>query len=79
MKLTNLFFSGRFQMTGYVLEKYFIKGEGNYVIPYLLMIPAEPGPRGLIYLNPSGKAAEASEGKEMECLSDMDLQFWLLI
>jgi hypothetical protein len=59
-------FSGRFQKEGYVIEKYFVKGEGNYVIPYLLMIPSEPSGRGLIYLHPSGKSAEASPGGEME-------------
>ena len=35
-------FTGRFQKEGYVVEKYFVKGEGNYVIPYLLMIPDKP-------------------------------------
>ena len=59
-------FSGRYQKEGYVIEKYFVKGEGNYIIPYLLMIPSDPGTRALIYLHPSGKAAEASEGGEME-------------
>jgi hypothetical protein len=59
-------FTGRYQKEGYVIEKYFVKGEGNYVIPYLLMIPSSPGKRALIYLNPSGKSAEASEGGEME-------------
>jgi hypothetical protein len=59
-------FSGRFQKEGYVLEKYLLKGEGNYIIPYLLMIPSDAGTRALIYLHPSGKSAEASEGGEME-------------
>jgi hypothetical protein len=59
-------FSGRYRKDGYVIEKYFIKGEGNYIIPYLLMIPAEPGEKALIYLHPSGKLAEASSGGEME-------------
>jgi hypothetical protein len=59
-------FTGRYQKNGYVIEKYFIKGEGNYVIPYLLMIPSSPGSRALIYLHPSGKSAAASEGGEME-------------
>ncbi len=59
-------FSGRFQREGYVIEKYFVKGEGNYVIPYLLMIPAKPTNKALIYLHPSGKAVESSVGGEME-------------
>lgn len=60
-------FTGRFQRQGYVIEKYFLPGEGDYVIPFLLMIPnenrkAEP----IVYLHPRGKAAEASPGGEME-------------
>lgn len=59
-------FSGRFQKEGYIIEKYFIKGEGNYVIPYLLMVPAGRSTRAVLYLHPSGKSAEAGEGGEME-------------
>lgn len=59
-------FTGRLQATGYVIEKYFVKGEGDYVIPYLLMIPDKPNHKSLIYLHPSGKEAEASENGEME-------------
>ncbi len=59
-------FAGRFQRENYVVEKYFVKGEGNYVIPYLLMIPDRPNSKALIYLHPSGKSAEASEGGEIE-------------
>jgi hypothetical protein len=59
-------FSGRYKKDGYVIEKYFIKGEGNYVLPYLLMIPARSRGTAVIYLHPSGKSTEASEGGEME-------------
>ncbi len=59
-------FTGRFQMEGYVVEKYFVKGEGNYVIPYLLMRPDRPSHKALIYLDPSSKSAKASPGEEME-------------
>jgi hypothetical protein len=59
-------FSGRFQREGYVIEKYFLKGEGNYVIPYLLMIPAKSNNKALIYLHPSGKSVEAFVGGELE-------------
>ena len=53
-------FTGRFQKDGYVIEKYFVKGEGDYVIPYLLMKPDKPNNKALIYLHPAGKSAEAS-------------------
>lgn len=59
-------FTGRFQRDGYVIEKYFVKGEGDYVIPYLLMIPDKPNNKALIYLHPSGKSAEAMPSGEME-------------
>ncbi len=59
-------FTGRIQRVGYVLEKYFLKGEGDYVIPYLLMKPDKPNNKALIYLHPSGKSVEVSAGGEME-------------
>ena len=59
-------FTGRFQKEGYVVEKYFVKGEGNYVIPYLLMIPDKPNNKSLIYLHASDKSADASEGGDIE-------------
>ncbi len=59
-------FTGRIQRDGYVIEKYFVKGEGDYIIPYLLMIPEKPNDKSLLYLHPSGKSAEAAEAGEME-------------
>jgi dienelactone hydrolase len=59
-------FTGRFQRNGYVIEKYFVKGEGDYVIPYLLIVPDKPNNKALIYLHSSGKAAEAMQGGEIE-------------
>ncbi|RXF70113.1 alpha/beta hydrolase family protein [Arcticibacter tournemirensis] len=61
-------FTGRIQRKGYTIEKYFVKGEGTYVIPYLLMKPENPGPRAIIYLNPRGKSHDANEGGDMEWL-----------
>lgn len=58
--------TGRIQNKDFVVEKYFIKGEGNYVIPYLLFIPVNSNGKAVIYLHPSGKSAEASEGREIE-------------
>ncbi|HRO44795.1 acetylxylan esterase [Agriterribacter sp.] len=59
-------FTGRFQRDGYVIEKYFLQGEGNYIIPYLLLKPDKLNHKALLYLHPSGKQAEAAEGGEME-------------
>jgi hypothetical protein len=59
-------FTGRVQRDGYRIDKYFIKGEGQYVIPYLLMIPDDADPRSLIWLHPSGKPIDASSGGQAE-------------
>ena len=59
-------FTGSVQRNGYVIEKYYIKGEGNYPIPYLLLIPETSNNKALIYIHPSGKNVEASVGGEME-------------
>jgi hypothetical protein len=59
-------FTGRIKREGYSIEKYFMKGEENYVIPYLLMIPDKSNNKAIVYLHPSGKAVEATPGGEME-------------
>jgi hypothetical protein len=51
---------------GYRIEKYFVSGEGEYVIPYLMFIPDIPGSGSLIYLHPEGKSADASPGGQVE-------------
>ena len=59
-------FTGRIKREGYSIEKYFIKGEGDYVIPYLLFKPNTLSGRAMIYLHPDGKGAEAQAGGEVE-------------
>jgi len=59
-------FTGRFQKENYVIEKYFVKGEGNYVIPYLLFKPEKRNHKAVIYLHPEGKSAGADPGGEIE-------------
>ncbi|GAA4441786.1 alpha/beta hydrolase family protein [Ravibacter arvi] len=53
-------FTGRIHRSDYVIERYFLKGEGDYPIPYLLFVPAKPSGKTIIYLHPGGKAQEAS-------------------
>ena len=65
-KTNNPVFTGRFQKEGYVIEKYFVKGEGDYIIPYLLMKPNRSNRKAIICLHPLGKSAEAGTGGEME-------------
>lgn len=59
-------FAGRIQREGYAIEKYFIKGEGDYVIPYLVFKPTQTNQKALLYLNPSGKDEDATVGGEIE-------------
>jgi hypothetical protein len=64
-------FTGRFQRKDYAIEKYFLQGEGNYVIPYLLLIPSKSNSKAIIYLHPSGKSVESKIGGEMEWFASM--------
>ena len=59
-------FTGRIIREGYVVEKYFVRGEGDYVIPYLLFRPERNSGVYLVYLHPDGKKAESSPGGEIE-------------
>jgi hypothetical protein len=59
-------FAGRIQREGYVIEKYLVKGEGSYMIPYLLFRPETSNKKALIYLNSSGKSAAAEVGGPVE-------------
>lgn len=52
-------FTGRIARDGYSIEKFFVRGSGKYIIPYLVFRPENPIGRGLIYLHPRGKAAGA--------------------
>lgn len=59
-------FTGRIFRDYYNIEKYFIKGEGDYVIPYLLFRPVVWNDRGVFYLNPDGKSAGAGPDGDIE-------------
>ncbi len=57
-------FAGRVQNEGYAIEKYFVKGEGKYVVPYLLLVPGNPNNKAVVYLHPNGKAGAMEENNE---------------
>ena len=61
--------SGSATREGYVVERYFIKGEGDYPVPYILVVPSRTNGKGILYLHPSGKAAEGQKGGEIEWLA----------
>lgn len=61
--------TGRYQRDGYLIEQYFVEGEGGYPVPYLLFRPDDVGAHpAAIYLHPEGKAAHADPGGQIESL-----------
>ncbi|WP_352423261.1 prolyl oligopeptidase family serine peptidase [Proteiniphilum sp.] len=58
--------TGAIRGDGYTVEKYFVKGEGDYPIPYLLVVPEVPNNKAVLYIHPSGKAAQAGKDGEIE-------------
>ncbi len=56
-------FVGVIPKKGFQIEKYYIKGEGDYVIPYLLFIPSKANGKAVLYFSPKGKTklAESEE------------------
>ncbi len=54
-------FVGSYKNEEYVIEKYFISGETNSPIPFLLFIPNKVTASPIVYLNPKGKSAELDE------------------
>jgi dienelactone hydrolase len=58
--------TGAVKHDGYIIEKYFIKGEGNYPVPYLLALPDNPNNKAILYIHQAGKAAVATKDGELE-------------
>ncbi len=63
---TDPFINGRYRRDGYHIEKLALKGEGDYIIPFLLFIPHDDKVRHdcIIYLHPDGKDSDAKPGKK---------------
>lgn len=61
-------FTGRLNRDGYTIEKYFLQGEGDYVIPYLMFSPEQTNGKAVIYLHPEGKSAVAENKEELHLL-----------
>lgn len=62
-------FVGRYVRDNHDVEKYFIRGEGDYPIPYLKFRPHNPTNKWIVYLHPEGKSAEARENGEIAWLA----------
>ena len=62
-------YRGRYQRRGYTIEMWALHGEGDCIVSVLLFIPNGSGRfPALIYLNPEGKAADATPGGQIETL-----------
>jgi dienelactone hydrolase len=62
-------FMGRNRREGYSIEKYVLRGEGDYPIPYLLFLPDDHRPHpAVVYLDPAGKGNGAGRHGPIEDL-----------
>jgi hypothetical protein len=59
-------FTGRIIKEDRVIEKYFLQGEGDNVIPYLSIIPANRNGKALLYLHPEGKIIASGPDPDVE-------------
>ena len=64
-KLEDMIFTGRFQRDGYTIERYFIKGEGKYPIPFILYLPNKITGAPILYLNEDGKSRKDSVNNDI--------------
>jgi len=58
----NDIFSGRFWRDDYAVEKYLVKGPGDYYIPVLSLIPEEGINKSILLLDDEGKTAAVNGG-----------------
>jgi len=64
-------YAGVVARSGYVIEKYILKGEGEYAIPYLLFRPEVTAKEAVICLHPSGKSSDSGQGGKIDSLVRM--------
>jgi len=63
------FFRGQYQRDGYRVEKWGLKGEGEYILPTLVFVPEGEGPfPAIIHAHADGKQVEARVGGRLESL-----------
>lgn len=63
-------FRGQYQRDGYKIEKWGLQGEGDYILPVLVLAPDGEGSfPSVIYTHPEGKAVEALPGGRLESLA----------
>lgn len=55
-------FSGKFQRGGYEMERFLVKGPGDYYLPVLWFKSPQPATKTLLYIDSKGKAENAGKG-----------------
>ena len=73
-KLEDVVYRGRYNLGSYSIERWFIKGERNYPIPFLLYLPKKISGALILYLNDEGKSKKDTSYTELkeELREDID-------
>ena len=73
-KIESIVYRGRHNRGSYSIERWFIKGEGDYPIPFLLYLPNEIKGSIILYLNKDGKSKKDTTDNtiEEELRDDLD-------
>jgi dienelactone hydrolase len=64
----DIVFSGKLQRTGYAIEKYLVRGVGEYYMPVLWLKPEQPIGKALLFLDERGKAEALKKEEWIEQL-----------
>ncbi len=66
-RVGEVIYRGRYQRSGYTVERLALPGEGDTVIPLLAFVPEGAGPHPVaLWMHPDGKAADAAPGGAIE-------------
>jgi hypothetical protein len=58
--------TGKISRKDYTIEKYHIKGQGDYRMPFLLFVPDKASDKAMVYIHPDGKISDSEEGGQIE-------------
>jgi len=68
--IENPVLTGKYKKEGYIIEKGFLQGQGDYVIPFVYFIPEGDINNIMLYLHPNGKMADPASHKEIEWFTE---------
>jgi len=67
-------FSGRFWRDGYAIEKYLVKGAGDYYVPVLRLMPEKNNGKCVLLLDDQGKSSAVAKGGLAEKIAQKGYQ-----